>query len=317
MTTRHVLEHAQLRPRHAPATHYDTRRHEVLAAALLALAAGCAPSAGPVGASGSREEREAACATIKACSYRGSDFGPCVGSPGEELSPSLACFARANGNCDAAFACLGLQITLGGGCAASSDACDGAAAVGCEPDGYYVEHRQRRECPAPTTCIETITDGARCGVACTADTCLGTDRVRCLGGYGEVEPCPSGTACAISAALGVPVCAAMGPPCSASRCDGDRLVSCGPDGREYPPVDCGSWGLRCTSGTSGLDCTAPSPDCDHRTEPARCESGSIVYCGDDDVTHRFDCGAHGFLGCTGGGIEGPYCVPTGTVIYAP
>lgn len=221
------------------------------------------------------------------------------------MPPEFACLARVRGDCDAALACLATTQTVDVSCPEPMSACEGDIVVGCAPASPGTESvGSRTDCAARgLVCIERAVGGAVCGRPCT-ETCLGSNLVRCTD-RGDVYVCPAGSECD-----GMD-CAPLGPECREARCEGDDLIVCGfgvaGGGREYAPFDCTSWGAHCGYEGGEARCIPDGETCDAGTPDLRCDGESLVFCSPDGSVRRFDCTAHGYLGC-GGGSE-PHCVP--------
>lgn len=224
---------------------------------------------------------------------------------------ALTCVHGAGADCDSARACLGVELRAVTACGLELPHCSIGHLVYCsEGHPLLSAFRTAIDCAATDrVCVQngeltaTCADGL-CPIGERTFTCSDATTVEtCTDGALVHRRCPPGWIC--DAERGD--CVGGGSACVADVCMGDVRVPCDGD-RTTAPEDCAATGRRCDSfSPSGAVCTPIGvAECDPRVSfEDHCEGDELVYCGIEGRFRRYDCVAHGYLGCL---VDGATCV---------
>lgn len=279
-----------------------------VAVAVAVAAAGCGGSSGG-SVTLTRDEIARACVNANACLQPPID-GPTLPSCLHKIDDDdglvsmyrpeqVRCLAEAGADCKAARACIGYEYGM---CAPNTVHCDGDRLVTCiEGAGFSVDCRHGLYFTGEMTCVATPT--ATCGVApcdaSTPDRCNGTHVEHCANGVLVSADCGQlGLACALDS--GHASCTGPGQACTASRCEGSKLVRCEAGHEVTYACDRMLAGGTCVPvGRDGASCGFDTA-C---TETATCAGTSTQVCVLGTQV-SVDCVAAGFRSCNLGS-----CIP--------
>jgi len=207
----------------------------------------------------------------------------------------IRCLAEAGADCKTARACIGFAFQA---CSPDGVRCEGDNVIDCSGgQTLAIDCRGGLWFTDDATCIQGTRPG--CGLAtCTAgtpDSCHDTRVVRCVDGVRQEIDCAQvGMTCALDGTSAT--CGGTGAACTASRCDGTRLIRC--EAGHEAVYDCAAMlrGGSCVPGGSdGFSCGF-GPACG---DTATCAGGTAQLCvlgGQASV----DCLASGFVSCASG-----------------
>ena len=261
----------------------------------------------------------AACVTATACGIVDGGVSECTQgalatnnplvASSAEFSPQMVnCIAAAGANCDAARRCLNGGQTPAQ-CTGSSSSCMGTVLHGCSEAAGSGGNKGTTafDCADVQQMCVVNNNVAACGVGTCAggpNTCVGTKIQACNNGILKQLDCADyNSTCVVT--LGVAHCRGNGTACQTTnlqpfgnpiRCDGNVLVSCA-DSQEAR-YDCGVQSQKCVSNVNGqtFGC-ANGNACDPNTYSSTCTGNTLGFC-NDGVISTYDCGAHGFKGCS-------------------
>lgn len=219
-------------------------------------------------------------------------------------SSELAC-GRSADDCEAFFACNGVDPETTCDPATFEPTCDGTVRVTCRHDGLV----RRQDCAddddGNPVCLLDEGGVPRCALG----PCEGPEGLRCeddtiifcgSGVESRAQDCaPAGQRCAVNATGDRAACVDRLTPCSANTCDGDVLLRCHPE--------LGVAERRCADGVAGR--------CDEDEGEARCVIGAmdcadaVVEC-DGSIARFCVDGAWVELDC--GSFQGGTCVDEST-----
>lgn len=222
---------------------------------------------------------------------------------------AIDCLFRAGADCVAARACLGLEVRPTPSCGGEAPHCLAGHLVRCFEDSITPAYRTAVDCSVlGRVCVQNGPESATCADSICplapepVRTCVDERHLEtCTDGALVRTTCPPGTACSNEHGE----CVGVGETCRGGGCDGAVALPCDPVVLQTStPLDCGALGLACSWPFRPADpprCeSVGAAECNRATNVV-CDDGTLVYCGIEGRFRRYDCEAHGYLGCDADG----------------